>query len=412
MRTDAQVFRVIDEEDDRELMVMLLGLAELSAGRIVVSPSPDSRGELHWIARDVLVAMGKRPSAEGMGRNAHEAWLRCHLWAAAEEVTDIFVARAHLLAPKILTRLIELGAATGASVWLIQHAAGLPGAQEMALDAWGTTIVSRQEFVDQWSETAEEEPRSHPPDLFPPVPRDEFTSFRASCRALLSRSDFERVDVLFRETVAQARTRLGATPTPESVLALAREQCGQTSEFEEVLTRLRALQVATFHAGLLLRVDLSAAAAGWATNGPPVSDEEAARRLRWFAEPRRGAVSALASTGVVSPGDLARVTVGEAQAALDDTGTSNKWRLCPAMRPLLRVQLLNRQFEGANTTDQLFRGEAADGRHTAITSRAIQKLIRGVTRETGLLFPGSSLTAGHESDARWAKHAGLQVVGI
>jgi hypothetical protein len=405
------IFRVIDEEDDYATMRVLQDVARLDRGRILVSPTPDGRGGLHWIARDVLASMGKRADFAGAGRNANETWLRCHLWAAAEGVTDVFVARAHLLAPANLTRLMQFGSATGASVWLIQHAVVPRRAQEAVLDGWGPHDLTVDEFVHEWSqqvEPASDGIESHP---FPEVPRDEFTSFRASCRALLPRSDFRRVDELFTETVRTTEQRLrGAAARRDELLAVAREHCGATACFEEALTRLRGIQVAAFRSGLLMRVDLASAAAGWSTTGQPISEGEMTRRVRWYADPRRAAVAAVASTGALGPAEIAAMTVGSALAAIDPEASGPS--LPRAIRPLVAVQVLSRSFDGAGADDPLFIGEDGDGHRVAATPRGIQRLLRHVTRETGLLFPGSSLTARHADDGRWAKHAGVEVVGL
>lgn len=71
-----------------------------------------------------------------------------------------------------------------------------------------------------------------------------------------------------------------------------------------------------------------------------------------------------------------------------------------------------RREDGAAAGDPLLTGFEQTMETTVLRPRAIQRLLRELTRETGVLFPGSSLTARHDDDRLWARASGLTVMGF
>ena len=66
---------VRDSDDTSEHLSFLRSLHNLSGGRAFCEVRPDIRN-LHWLAHEILGALGKRRDVSGQVRNAQHAWRR------------------------------------------------------------------------------------------------------------------------------------------------------------------------------------------------------------------------------------------------------------------------------------------------------------------------------------------------
>jgi hypothetical protein len=111
-------YTVLNPDIEPRRMARLLGLHDLEQGVVVCHPVPPQVRTDH-LGRDVLYALGKRPSTRGWPRSPTAAERFSTIWLQAERITDVLLVRADLFAHTTLANLVELNRGAGARTWLV-----------------------------------------------------------------------------------------------------------------------------------------------------------------------------------------------------------------------------------------------------------------------------------------------------
>jgi hypothetical protein len=416
---------IIDPADSLELAEFVGGLHDLEHGRVVCHPLPGGTGE-RWLAFDILAALGKDLTSFGAEHVGMRGWWWAELWLRAEEIGDVFVLRTHLLNERARERLFQLQLACGFRLWLI----GARALQPDLLKRWEPCEVNAAAFVARWQHAASTcgQPGNTHADSFPSVPEVTFLTFRAACRRVLARAEFDRVDAVFSDTVRAAlgwlreqQPRLQAVrqldlelsdpqtfivndryrPNLEMQARLCQEgvwlQClNELATFleselsvpssTEATVRLRAIQVACFRFGLLLHI--AGSVSGQLDRQVARSELDAATlaRLRTLSSPYLAAAAALAvltSSGAEVLSQLSLACV-DRKASRANQATLAMPR---SAQPLVRAHVLERRAEGASDEAPVF--AEADGHPTS--QRVLTRRLQQVARRLAVHIPGASL---------------------
>jgi hypothetical protein len=409
---------VIDTADSLELARFVGGLHDLESGRLVCHPLPGGTGE-RWLAFDFLSALGKDANSVGAVQVGTRAWWWAELWLRAEQLRDVFVLRGHLLNWRTLERLLAVQRACGFRLWLI-GARALGPAPRKVLDAAAPVEASVGEFVENWDPARCTRSVVKHADAFPSVPMVSFLTFRAACRRLLAPADFAPVDTIFSTTLGSALDWLRAQqqmlqavrqldlaladpqsfavndryrPTAE---AHARQEQADTwrrflrelgSWLEPVLrgsaseatVRLRAVQVACFQYGLLLRLATPCHAPSTWPAVRPSLDEDHVARVRTLASPFLAALTTVALLTGDEPEVLARLRLDQLE------GIHQIAPMPRGARSLVRAYVLERRAHGAVDDSPAF--AERDGR--ASSPRVLRRQLQQVARLLGMDLPGT-----------------------
>jgi hypothetical protein len=156
------------------------------------------------------------------------------------------------------------------------------------------------------------------------LPDDDFITFRAACRDLLSPTQFAAVDAaLARDAAAATRALVpharASTLTVEELSAWMLQEYDRCATIAEVQVLTRAAQVALFHAGWLLSIDLPRFLAT-AEAAPRRAQRSQAQwdELRIYRQPHRPLACALAGAGL-SIVEMLNLTVADASTSPEAT---------------------------------------------------------------------------------------------
>jgi hypothetical protein len=167
----------------------------------------------------------------------------------AHKVTDVVITNAEIVHPSDLTQLALLTTSTGVRFTLMY---GIDAGERVR--EWGESV----EATDiEWSELSLPRPRNNEyvehARSFPEVPDEEFVLFRASCRAVLTETEYEIVNSKYVDTFRFAQNNFTNSEI-DTTDNLTRLILMCTSE-SEALTALRAYQSAYLKMGYFIKVD-------------------------------------------------------------------------------------------------------------------------------------------------------------
>lgn len=389
----------------------------LSEGRLGVLARPGMR-RASWLAADVLAALGCRDDVSGAGRAGEGDWDHVSAWLATYQVHHLYIRHAWNIRLPILDTLLELLHRTSCTLWLVGDTPFTDGHVE-TLQPWTSDTVTGEEFLTRWADL-DTGGAAQPADeltlsagIWPVrVPDDDFTTFRAACRDLLSPGAFTVVDAHFRAGVAEAESQAAALPATTDAREVAvagwlHEHWEQTESMAAYIVFVRAAQVGFFRAGWHLQVDLDQLI-GTASTMPrrALRSPELWERLRAYPEPHRGAICALAAAGL--PIDTIRgIAVGgvdtDKGSVLLPDGTSVA---VPAdARLFLTAQAQLRRLRGADTAAPLF--PASHGR--ALSGAAVAQVINDARRELGVAVASDRLDRKPVTGDRWFTRWGISL---
>ncbi len=419
-------------EDERELLERIRDLHDIRAGRLVIEASPDSRN-LHWLALDVLRALGKEQGHAGSPRNSQRLWDWARAWTAGEQIQDLIVTRAQNISLREWNYLVELAVFSGARLWLISQGGSLRRTQRDMVDKeWPFRRMSAEDFLGQWAGASRkadavelEASATTPLDAgLPELPGDDFTTFRAACRDLLSADDFERVDELLADHRADTHRWLtgrlaGEELTEDELAEHLRARMRTCRNQREMLVLLRAAQISLFHAGWLVKVSLPRLAQRLGETEQVYGlDEAAARLLRGYSSPRYAALGVVvlatrAGTPEIEPLNLSDVTADGDLVTL----ASASAEIPDYARGILRTHLLCMDLIHADTKDDgLFlqetgreTGDRGDGRASA---RALSNATSQITKDTGLSLSASWNALTVDTPRSWVQRHGVGVSAL
>jgi hypothetical protein len=382
---NCQVTAVTDPVDD-ELAYELSKRAKLGTGVAVVRPVPTAFKPAD-LAADVLMALGKHFDCLERERRVRQAWELATLWITAERIGHLVVAHADDVAYALWEDLYHLCAAAGADLWLL--AADTP-----PRTAIGETFdiplrwTGPETLLDALPPAAPEASPYRP--IAMPLPDDDFLTFRASCRSLLTPERFARLDDVYRHayhrtaeqdwSTEDAITATGKVTSIEAVATYLDRLTSDIADRGGCLVRLRAAQAALFAAGILVRLTPEPAP----KHSTPTLKltEDVAGRLRRLVSPELCAAGALSAAGAADAWRLTMTDIGAGRTAAD----SGIVATLPAYaRSLVRAQILARNLAGAKAGDPFFlnaeSGPASKDSFRRLTAKAATLVGLGETVE-------------------------------
>lgn len=418
MSAAASQVHVVNDHDSVTRGIDATTFTDLTEGRVGVWARPDTR-RTSPLATDILTSFGVRDGLTGNGRPGEGQMDRVIAWAKAYDINDLYIQNAFLLPLPVITELLTTTLSAGWHVWLVGDTGYRTTVQETVDDFCRNHQLSPADvgdgshFLDTFK-TALAEP--DPIDDSVPVmdwpeqvPCDDFTTFRAACRDLLTPRVFEVVDEFF---VRHARAAADvAVSLPRDTVA--REQAmadwfhARWREVETVtqfVVVVRAAQVGLFASQLHLRVELDRLV-GTAQTMPHAAlrRPNAWQRLRAYADPARGAACAFAAAGVPF-GHMTKLSLDSVAADGSTARTeAGDYDIFEPARPFIRAQHHLRTGAGAGSDDAFFGNQ---------TQRGEQRLARFLTearREAGVAVAASYKERDFASGSRWLTRWGLSI---
>jgi hypothetical protein len=297
------------------------------AGVAVVSAVDEIR-QLSRLASSLVLSMGKTSGLLDPDRSANLATAHATAWLVADGITDVIVAHAEWLKPGVVTDLLQAGLVSGTRTWLIADTQ-MPEELYQVACSWDADPIEPAEFTRRWSQRQNQgrpaAPLPAPPsDPFPTVPTDDFPTFYGEARLHLTPEEWTRFDSTFQRAYEEARRLFdGGARTEDELSAGLHRLVESASDRAEIITRIRAAQVAAFRSARLLVVDINRFLQRSAEVVSAARlDAGQWKALRAFAKPRNAAVAVLAVLGL-SPEeiiDLAESDVEASGASVDVSG--------------------------------------------------------------------------------------------
>jgi hypothetical protein len=419
MLPDPRVTVVFEPQDRPQSEALLRSLGDVAAGRLLIEATAVHRN-LDWLMKDVATGLGKDIELSGTGRNAQDSWEQVVAWVAAEQVRHIIVSRAHHLDRRGWALMVELSCLCGSALWFVAQTGDLGRSLRKACLDWPCRSIQFDDFARIHQAVAVSSASAPPPTdtpRFPRVPDDDFTSFRASCRAMLDADSFATIDATFIEAYSTTDRWLRERPEPrENEIADFLGRFLESSWIDEQVTCLRAAQAAFFWAGWKVQIDIERLSAMLALDTFRHLDQGSVRLLRLYLPTTYAAIGLIASLGV-GPQHLADLTIAD----ISSDGSSIRVRqhrhpIPDLARGILRAHLGLRRLRGAADEDALFVGAEKrelnlHGWHSASARmhwRAVRARLRTITAETGLAVT-SHWNGSRRDDRRWIARRGISV---
>jgi hypothetical protein len=252
-------------------------------------------------------------------------------------------------------------------------------------------------------------------ELFPVVPDDDFITFRATCRALLEREEFERVDRRLRIGV-RATTHWLKTNQPdgEHLADYLRAEFTQLPTTHEKITLIRAAQIACLRGGYLLKVKTSQLLAVLTDENPGMLTPQVAERLRAYTnpiEPALAVVSLACQVNHYSLADIRLEDVSQEAETVRIDGTA--FRIPLFARGIVRSQVAVRELNGAGPDEFLFMAATptTENGRERVSAREIRRLLNQVAIETGVINLQHHTLRDMDA-ARWMSGRGLSLQRI
>jgi len=206
----------------------------------------------HTVATDVLAALGKRRDLAGKGRNEHEDIQLAIAWLKAYEATDLVLLDAQHLGSKVLGNIVRLAEAASADLWLLHR----PPAGDIFIRALRRHAQVTKGISDVPAPTHRPRNTRAPID-FPRVPRHDIHQFRAVVAATLTGQARDTVLACLDDTARTAYTRMAtAGATPATIADIIDDLLLDAPGDDELITRVRDVQLAAWHHDFFARVDL------------------------------------------------------------------------------------------------------------------------------------------------------------
>lgn len=416
MQPDGGLFYVHDPEDDFAQADLLRRAAASDARRLFVAITPGA-DNVRGVGGDILVALGKDQDTPGSGRSARDTWLRAQMWLQVSDIREMFISRAHLLPAALLEQILQAALLAGTRLVLIFQTAALRRGQQSFLANWPLRKLSIAELVESVDIKRVPARREASSKRLPVVPIDDFTTFRAAARQLLRADAFAVVDQEFRSAFAATAAYLRGLEscTETAICQHVRGLIGDSDWMPQIVTRVRGSQVAAFHAGWLMKVNLHVLAN---TRSPRVHlDEPTLGLLEQLDTPRLAAAAALTvATGLPLDEMLA--------VGLNDIGSEgtrirlgeNFHELPPRAARMVEVLVRERLAHLAADDDPLFiytkASAGQQGTVTRWTKRGMLDALKQVERETGLMLTTHLSDVGQANAVAWAHRRGISLQRI
>lgn len=388
---------------------------------LAVRPNRRSR-RLAWLANDLLEAVGVSSDVSGAGRNASDDWELVALHYHQHQIRTLLVLEAHDLDNYLTGKLLELAATLDLQVILVAHPSRRGELPDL-LDAWPHERLDRDQFRATWltpdptkHPATEQEEGTSAGDVDVRVPTSDFPTFRADCRRLLEEDAVEAVDHRYLETLEQARTwadtehdilAVREHDAAEDVVALwLRDRFDDCATADQMLTVVRATQVALFEAGIYLQVDIDAfLGANHRVHTAATRSPETWRRIAAYRQPYRQAACALAAANL-SLDQMHQLTLTDLN---DDASTitvdDRTVTVEPDARPCLQLLALERQIHGATDNSPLF----ADENGEPLSDRQLTLAVTDPLTECGVALVNGQVVRRTQQPNRWTRRQGISI---
>ena len=387
---------------DRELLVERPGWAVMRA-----RPNSTEKGQLLWI--DVLHALGHDINSSTRGRASANADLLAYSWLAAGGVDDLVVAGAHLLPPNSLRSLSTVTCSLGVRTWLVYDIESADEREEAELSLCPTTI-ELADFLGRRAESGVVN-QAAATIAFPVTPDSHFLGFLDVAEEVLSTEDYQLVEERHRFGKEAMLQRLDTSPVvdEDSLARHLHEITAHTNDLNEVTAIVRGAQAAAFTRGWHPKVDV----ARWIQRGMVAGLERHLEPHEWaqvgrLYRPCETAACALTTLGfsvdkvpevlthqVATDGSSVQTADGEIDVPL-------------AARPLLAAQHIFRELVQSPSDHFLVHGT----KDAEVTDKWVGRLLKLVTRDTGVVLRGSSASRKSIETTRWTHRLGISVTRL
>ena len=360
------------------------------------------------IARQILTGLGKTPEIAGPSKRGGSEWRFLRAWVEAHRLERVVIGGVEQLRPKELRILIDNLDRTPADVWLWTVPA-LSNAHIRAFEELATR-VEWDDFVACFPPlppaTTDAGPEA--PTAYPQVPVEEFTTFRAACRDLLSPANFARVDADYCAAHVAASGLTADEDIVERTADLLADRWGSCVSDDEAQVVLRATQAALFcngwYLGVALPEFLTAVELRPRTATRPMTDW---LKLRAYLDPAIGAATALSAAGMELP-ELVTLTLADvAGDGSSATAAGRRYAVDEPGRVFVHAQLLFRTGLGGRAGDR-FLVRAERDPSSATVSHALRAPVRDLG--LGLIPPRALRQAG--TAPRWLATHGLSLTRL
>lgn len=393
------VHAILDSNSEhiRDLRPSALNAPRL--GRVAILARPGARHRAS-LTTDLLRALGISESVTGVTRDDDLDWELLHIWLIAYGIRDVIVVGT--VAPEIVEDLALLTAGVGAEFWYIT----CPPRRDEQVEAIAAWTFHEQHWDDlpaDWMADVSLELSSSLADdgVLTCLPDDDFTTFRASCRRLLTAEQFAWLDQRLLSHYAAAKAEL-AHPSEQALAEWMLARYDSCATLADVQIMVRATQTALFHSGWLLTVDLHRLISA-AEDAPRRAQRTPAlwRRLAVYRQPHRSMACVCAAAGM----SIEEMVTAPIQAIHDGTIEvgGRSFALEPGTEPFVAAMLALRELQGTADTDPLF--AHPDG--APINGRAIADAISAARRDVGLTVTSRRLSRSRPKADRWTQRWGL-----
>lgn len=212
---------------------------------------PDIR-RAHTVATDTMAALGKRRDLAGKGRNEHEDFKLAAAWLHAYDTRDLVLVDAQHLGSKVLGNVVRFATDAGVDLWLL-HRAPTSDIFLRALTRHASATKSLEDvpaahILDASAPT---------PTTFPVVPRHDVHQFRTAVESTLPDGQRETVLAQFEASAHLAhRAMADASASTATIRRLVEDLLLDAPGDDELITRIRGLQLAAWHHDVFISVDL------------------------------------------------------------------------------------------------------------------------------------------------------------
>jgi hypothetical protein len=410
--------------DELTLDRQLSALTTRNRWQVGITARPQTR-QLSWIVADILAEFGvSRHVSGGQAKDVDGDLLLAGVNLASHDTSFLVVHHAERLQASLLTELATLAAGAGASLWLLY--VGPPDDLDNLIDE------DQQRWLAGWNaappHTFEQVkcmlagcnaphllvpptppcPAGPRPETFAHLPTSDFPTFYADCAATLDYDTFEELAECWLDVHESMPSWERRTPTAAELARWLRSRFTRTTT-GRMLVDVRATQVALFHAGWHLHVDLerflSAAPEHGATRTLTDADWEA---LRAYRLPYRPSACVAVDAGL-SIHQIQSLTVADVDdvtlLAPTPRGTERIKPRSETAAAFIRSLRLQRELTGAAPGDPLF----ADLAGRPVRDRMLTGAVTAPAAEVGVTVASRRVDRQPVTDETWLKRLGLTI---
>lgn len=353
-------------------------------GTVWVHVRPDLRRSAA-IAADLLTALGKDLTWHGKGRNEESDRNLAQAWVQAQGIHDIVLSNAQHAPEGALRYLLSLAHDCGTTIWLL-HRSPITDAHLCLLQSLCTETAQTANIPPPY--TAPSSPRD--PIANFPVPTADFLHFAHIIR---DHDNWREAGTTFRSQHNITHAKLANTPTIDTTCDEIMRVLFQASATCELVTRLRACQLAAWKVGIHVGINFDVLLSH--QERPSTQPHRLDRQLMSYRQPQRIVTSSLTIRGMPLD-DIRRITVHEAladpklESIIDDASDD----LATAWQALINLRLL----EGAKPIEALL----------PQSERTLASFVTQATADSGINIAGRRVER-TRSPIRWLSQLGIAV---